>query len=430
MSEIIVKPLKKMRGAIEVPGDKSISHRALMLGALTDGSILVENFLPGGDCLATLNCLRNMGVRVDEEGAAKIIVHGVGICGLHPPQGELNCVRSGTTIRLLMGLMAGQSFDSILNGEEQLRRRPMNRVAEPLMKMGAAIQTTDGKAPVRIRGQRLTGADLELKVASAQVKSAIILAGLYAEGVTTVHQPGPARDHTERMLKAMGAPLEIKGNTVSIHAAHKLNAIPIHVPGDFSSAAFPLVAGAIVENAIIEITNVGLNHTRTGLLDVLLGMGADISIQDLRVENGEEIGTIVIKNSSLNSATIDKDLVVRMIDEFPVFAVAATQASGTTIVRDARDLRVKETDRISVMVEELKKMGAHIEETDDGFVIEGPTPLNGGLVNSHGDHRVAMALTVAGLISSADTIIQDGNCVGDSFPGFYELMENLGVQYG
>jgi len=430
MSEIIVKPLKKMRGAIEVPGDKSISHRALMLGALTDGSIVVENFLPGGDCLATLNCLRNMGVRVDEEGATKIIVHGVGIFGLRPAQGELNCVRSGTTIRLLMGLMSGQSFDSILNGEEQLRRRPMNRVAEPLMKMGAAIVTTDGKPPVKIRGQRLTGADLELKVASAQVKSALILAGLYAEGVTTVHQPGPARDHTERMLKAMGAPLEIKGNTVSIHAAYKLNAIPIHVPGDFSSAAFPLVAGAIVENAIIEIINVGLNHTRTGLLDVLLRMGADISIQDLRIENGEEIGTIVIKNSSLKSATIDKDLVVRMIDEFPVFAVAATQASGTTIVRDARDLRVKETDRIAVMVEELKKMGAHIEETDDGFVIEGPTPLNGGQVNSHGDHRVAMALTVAGLISSADTIIQDGNCVGDSFPGFHELMENLGVQYG
>jgi 3-phosphoshikimate 1-carboxyvinyltransferase len=430
MSEIIVKPLKKMRGAIEVPGDKSISHRALMLGALTDGSNVVENFLPGGDCLATLHCLQNMGVQVDEVGDTKIIVHGVGIRGLHPPQGELDCVRSGTTIRLLMGLMAGQSFESILNGEEQLRRRPMNRVAEPLMKMGAAIQTTDGKAPVKIRGQRLTGTDLELKVASAQVKSAIILAGLYAEGVTTVHQPGPARDHTERMLKAMGAPLETKGNSVSIQAADKLNAIPIRVPGDFSSAAFPLVAGTVVENANIEICNVGLNSTRTGILDVLLEMGADISIQDRRTENGEEIGTIVVKRSNLKSATVEKDVVVRMIDEFPVFAVAATQASGTTIVRDARDLRVKETDRIAVMVEELKKMGAQIDETDDGFVIEGPTPLSGGLVSSHGDHRVAMALTVAGLISSKDTIIQDGNCVGDSFPGFYELMETLGVQYG
>lgn len=430
MREIIVKPLKKMRGALEVPGDKSISHRALMLGALTDGSIVVENFLPGGDCLATLNCLRNMGVRVDEEGDTKIIVHGVGIRGLRPPQGELNCVRSGTTIRLLMGLMAGQSFDSVLSGEEQLRRRPMNRVAEPLMKMGAAIVTTDGKPPVKIRGQRLTGTDLELKVASAQVKSAIILAGLYAEGVTTVHQPGPARDHTERMLKAMGAPLEIKGNTVSIQAAHKLNSIPIRVPGDFSSAAFPLVAGAIVEDANIEICNVGLNHTRTGLLDVLLGMGADISIRDRRFENGEEIGTVVIKSSNFKCATVEKDVVVRMIDEFPVFAVAATQALGTTLVRDARDLRVKETDRIAVIVEELKKMGAQIEEMDDGFVIEGPTPLKGGLVSSHGDHRVAMALTVAGLISSADTVIQDGNCVGDSFPGFYELMNKLGVQYG
>ena len=430
MREIIVKPLKKMRGALEVPGDKSISHRALMLGALTDGSIVVENFLPGGDCLATLNCLRTMGVRVDEEGATKIIVHGVGIRGLRPPQGELNCVRSGTTIRLLMGLMAGQSFDSVLSGEEQLRRRPMNRVAEPLMKMGAAIVTTDGKPPVKIRGQRLTGTDLELKVASAQVKSAIILAGLYAEGVTTVHQPGPARDHTERMLKAMGAPLEIKGNTVSIQAAHKLNSIPIRVPGDFSSAAFPLVAGAIVEDANIEICNVGLNHTRTGLLDVLLGMGADISIRDRRFENGEEIGTVVIKSSNFKCATVEKDVVVRMIDEFPVFAVAATQALGTTLVRDARDLRVKETDRIAVIVEELKKMGAQIEEMDDGFVIEGPTPLKGGLVSSHGDHRVAMALTVAGLISSADTVIQDGNCVGDSFPGFYELMNKLGVQYG
>jgi len=303
-------------------------------------------------------------------------------------------------------------------------------VAEPLMKMGAAIQTTDGKAPVKIRGQRLTGTDLELKVASAQVKSAIILAGLYAEGVTTVHQPGPARDHTERMLKAMGAPLETKGNSVSIQAADKLNAIPIRVPGDFSSAAFPLVAGTVVENANIEICNVGLNSTRTGILDVLLEMGADISIQDRRTENGEEIGTIVVKRSNLKSATVEKDVVVRMIDEFPVFAVAATQASGTTIVRDARDLRVKETDRIAVMVEELKKMGAQIDETDDGFVIEGPTPLSGGLVSSHGDHRVAMALTVAGLISSKDTIIQDGNCVGDSFPGFYELMETLGVQYG
>ncbi len=430
MSDILVKPLKKMRGAIQVPGDKSISHRALMLGALTDGSNPVENFLPGGDCLATLGCLRSLGVTIEEEGATKIIVHGAGIHGLHLPAGELNCVRSGTTMRLLMGLMAGQSFDSVLSGEEQLRRRPMNRVAEPLMKMGAMIQTTDGKAPVKIQGQPLVGADLELKVASAQVKSAIILAGLYAEGITTVRQPGPARDHTERMLKAMGASLEIEANTVQIQAAQYLNAIHIRVPGDFSSAAFPLVAGAIVENAEIEIGNVGLNSTRTGLLDVLLEMGADISIQGHRVENGEEIGTILIKSSNLKGTTVEKDVVVRMIDEFPVFAVAATQAYGETIVRDARDLRVKETDRIAVMVGELKKLGAHIEETDDGFVIEGPTPLRGGRVNSHGDHRVAMALTIAGLISSAETIIQDGNCVGDSFPGFYDLMKQLGVRYG
>lgn len=428
MSRLTVSAGAVLRGCVTVPGDKSISHRALLLGSLAEGSSHITGFLPSADCRATLNCLRALGVRIQTHNATTLTVHGRGPGGLEAPTAPLDCVRSGTTMRLLTGVLAGQPFTSTLGGDHQLLRRPMGRVVEPLRRMGANIEDTAGHAPLTMYGQPLHGIAHELTVASAQVKSAILLSGLTAEGSTSVHQPGPARDHTERMLAAMGADIQTSGLTVTLHPVSSLAPLSPTIPGDVSSAAFLLVAAALVPDSDVTVTGVGINPTRTGLLDVLRAMGTDISVSNQHSACGETLGDVTTRTSDLRGVTIEGDTVVRMIDEFPVLAVAATQAHGTTVVRDANELRVKETDRIAAVVQELRRLGAQIEAREDGFVVEGPTPLHGEMVHSHGDHRLAMALAVAGLVANGDVIIQDMHCVEDSFPGFVERMQAIGAR--
>lgn len=429
MSALTVHPGGALHGRLRVPGDKSISHRALLLGALAEGTSTIHGFLPSGDCLATLGCLEALGIVVERESETELTVHGRGLHGLKGPTEALNCVRSGTTMRLLTGMMAGQRFDSTLTGDPQLLRRPMGRVVVPLRRMGAVITDIEGCAPLAIQGQSLHGMEHRLEIASAQVKSALLLAGLYAEGMTTVSQPGPARDHTERMLGAMGAALAVEGLTVRLTPPERLSPLTFTVPGDPSSAAFPLVAALLVPGSEITLEGVGLNATRTGLLDVLSAMGAQISIDAAREEGGEPVGEITVRASALAASEVGGDTVVRMIDEFPVFAVAATQAQGTTVVRDATELRVKETDRVATVVAELQKLGAHIEARPDGFVVEGPTVLHGGTVDSHGDHRLGMALAVAGLIAEDEVVVEGAERIADSFPGFGAMMRAIGADY-
>ena len=421
-----------LQGTVRVPGDKSISHRTLLLGCLADGDSHVRGFLPANDCLATLGCVRALGIEVeasDAEHPTALTIHGRGLHGLRQPDGPLNCVRSGTTMRLLTGILAGQPFSSVLTGAPQLRGRPMGRIARPLRRMGAAIKTDDGHAPIMIDGRRLHGFEHSLPVASAQVKSAILLAGLYSDGPTVAHQPGPARDHTELMMKAMGVPLEISGLSITLTPpTSSLTPLDLTVPADISSASFPLVAGLLVPGSCITAEGVGVNPTRTGLLDVVQAMGGDVAIERRRRQGGEPVADVTAEASKLDATEISGDTVVRMIDEFPLLAVAATQARGTTVVRDAAELRVKETDRIAVMATELSKMGARIEPQPDGFVVTGPTPLRGAVVDSHGDHRIAMALAVAGLIADGETTLRNAACIRDSFPGFAETMRGLGAR--
>jgi 3-phosphoshikimate 1-carboxyvinyltransferase len=331
-------------------------------------------------------------------------------------------------MRLLAGILAGQGFRSVLSGDPQLLRRPMGRIATPLAAMGASVDTLDGHGPLTIRGSRLHGRVHDLPVASAQVKSALLLAGLYAEGATTVRQPGPARDHTERMLSAMGADLQLDGLNVTIRRASRLAPLSFEVAGDVSSAAFPLAASLMVPGSAVAFRDLGINPTRTGFLDVLSRMGGDITFGDVRTGGGEPTACVTARASSLHGAVIAGETVVRMIDEFPALAVVASQAHGTTVVRDAAELRVKETDRIAATVGELRTLGARIEERPDGFVVQGPTPLIGGEVDSHGDHRLAMALAVAGLVARERVVIRDSDCISDSFPGFVDLLHAIGVQ--
>ncbi len=469
MSRLVMRAGGPLRGQVRLPGDKSISHRALLLGALANGKSYVEGFLPSEDCHATLACLRALGIEIVVHDATmqKLTVHGRGLNGLQAPGEPLNCVRSGTTMRLLAGILAGQPFDSVLTGEPQLLRRPMRRITEPLRLMGAAIEDVDGHGPLTIRGRDLHGYDHALKIASAQVKSALLLAGLYADGVTVVRQPGPARDHTERMLAAMGAAMQVEGLDVSLFPrASRLKPINLDIPGDISSAAFPLVAALIMPDAHVVLKAVGVNPTRTGLLDVLGAMGANLTFRRPRLgretfgeqrelgrlgwetfgerekglgERGEGLGEvsdrhlfepladIQVRSSTLAGVEVSGETVVRMIDEFPVLAVAATQARGTTLVRDAAELRVKETDRIATIVEGLRALRAAIAPRPDGFVVQGPTPLRGTVVHRHGDHRMAMALAIAGLVAEGETVIENAVCIRDSFPGFVPMMQALGA---
>lgn len=438
MSRLTVRPGPPLRGRTRVPGDKSISHRALLLGAIAEGTGRVENLLPANDCLATLTAVRALGIEIEELSPTTLLVHGRGWHGLQEPDDVLNCVRSGTTLRLLAGLLAGQPFTSVLSGDPQLRRRPMGRIVEPLRLMGATVLGRDhGRwPPLAIQGGRLRGIEYSLPVASAQVKSALLLAGLYADSPTTLHLPGPARDHTERMLNAMGATVETKEaagvqpptSTVHLTPGQRLRPIDVSVPGDFSSAAFLLVAATLSPGSEVTLEAVGVNPTRTGLLDALWAMGASVTLHEERTVGGEPVADLTVRASALRGTEVGGSLVVRSIDELPILAVAATQAEGETRVRDAAELRVKETDRIATTVEELRRLGAEIEPLADGFIVRGPTRLRGTVVHSHGDHRLAMALTVAGLIAQGETTVQDTDCIADSFPGFESLLVRLGGQ--
>ncbi len=427
MSEFHISPIAKpLRGTIRVPADKSISHRAAILGALGDGETRVENFLPSETTHATLNCLRALGAEIETIDATTLVVRGRGMRALREPNDVLFCAGSGTTMRLLSGVCAGQNFLSILDGAPALKRRPMARVAEPLRAMGATILARDnGKLPpLAIRGGNLRGIDYTLPVASAQVKSAILLAALFADSPTTVREPSLSRDHTERMLKACGAELQIANRESRIHPTSRL-AIPnsqFAIPNDFSSAAFFLIAALLAPQSEICIQAVGVNPTRTGLLDALARMGAQIKIENTRNESGEPIADLIVRASELRATEIAGDEVPRMIDEFPILAIAATQARGETSVRDAQELRVKESDRIGTLAQEIRKMGAQIEERADGFVIAGPTPLRGARVHAHNDHRLAMSLAVAALVARGETVIDGWECVADSFPNFENVL--------
>jgi len=415
-----------LRGSIRVPGDKSISHRALLLAALADGESRVLGLLRSGDCLATRSCLKALGVGIDDDGDDAVVVRGVGLRGLRSPSDPIDCARSATAMRLLAGVLCGQRFPCVLTGDPQLLRRPMRRIVEPLSAMGAKIADEDGHAPLQITGRELHGRTHRLPMASAQVKSALLLAGLFARGRTTVCQPGPARDHTERLLKTIGAAIHVEGLDVSIVPPDRLSSFSLRVPGDISSAAFPLVAALLIPGSEITLRSVGLNPTRTGILDVLIGMGARIDVENRRVEGGEPVGDLTIRSSELVGTTIGGDTVVRMIDEIPIFAVAAACARGTTTVKDAEELRVKESDRIATVVAELRTLGAEIEELPDGFSVTGVERLRGGIVDSHRDHRLAMALAVAGMAAEERVTVRDAEYATDSYPGFPEQLEGLG----
>jgi 3-phosphoshikimate 1-carboxyvinyltransferase len=424
-----VQQARTLQGHAQVPGDKSISHRALLLGALAEGDSVVRGWLLAGVTRAMLDCVSALGVAVDLHptgpGGADLIVHGVGLRGWREPNRRLDCGGSATTMRLLAGALAGQRFTSVLDGSARLRERPMGRIVDPLRQMGAQIETCQGNAPLTIKGGNLRAIDYSLPVASAQVKSALLLAGLYAQGVTTIREPGPARDHTERMLAAMGVDLRIDGSNITLNPGGALVPIDLMTPGDFSSAAFLLVAGCLVPGSEVLLEGVGLNETRTGLLEALHAMGADIRIESGRTAGGEPVGNLLVRQAALCATEVSGPLVVRMIDEFPVLAVAATQARGDTLIRDAHELRVKESDRIAAIVLELQKLGAWIEERADGFVVHGPTTLQGAVVDSHDDHRLAMALAVAGLVAEGETVIRGTECIEDSFPGFEDTLRSL-----
>jgi 3-phosphoshikimate 1-carboxyvinyltransferase len=418
----IINSSSSLRGLVSMPGDKSISHRALMHAALAQGTSRIENFLRAGVTEAMMRCVRDLGVQLEIEPNGALIVHGGQLCS---PVANLDCGNSGATIRMLMGALVGQRDLSVtLDGSTGLRRRPMKRVAEPLSLMGADLGDTP---PLNIRGKSLHGIEYTMPVASAQVKAAILLAALQANAPTIIHEPGPSRDHSERLLRSLGVSVANEDNTVTLTPPGKpLAGFEAIVPGDISSAAFVFAAAALVPNSEVTVINVGVNDTRTGILDVLVAMGGDVTVSNVREVNGELIADIAVKSSELRGITVDGDLVVRMIDEFPIFAVLASQAQGETLVREAEELRVKESDRIGSLASELRKLGVPIEERLDGFVITGPTRLHGAVVDSHGDHRLAMSLAVAGLIADGDTTVTRAEAYRESLPNFVELMRGLG----
>lgn len=425
-----VAPGGDVSGEITVPGDKSISHRALMFGALADGQTEISGFLPGEDCLSTLRALRSLGARIERPEPRRVLVQGMGVEGLSEASSPLDMGNAGTAMRLFMGLLAPQRFDSVLIGDESLMRRPMERVADPLRRMGARIETREGRPPVRIGGTpSLTGIDYLLPVASAQVKSAVLLAGLRAAGRTRVTEPAAARDHTERMLEAFGVRLVREGSRITIEGGQRLTATPVRVPADFSSAAFFLVAGCLAAEAGLLLRNVGVNPTRTGLLSLLRKMGADIRLHRHEgSQSGEPIADIEVRKSSLRGIEVPRELVPLSIDEFPAFFIAAAVAQGETLVRGAQELRVKESDRLAAMAEGLTVLGVDNRLLEDGLWIGGGGGLRGGAIESHGDHRIAMAFAMAGLAARAPIEIRDVANVATSFPGFFELCGEVGLR--
>jgi len=429
MEQRVRRP-SKLLGTLVVPGDKSISHRAALFNAIADGTARVVNYPDGADCGATLACLRDLGVGIEQrpsaeaaaaEGALDLTVHGVGLHGLREPEDILDAQNSGTTMRLLLGILAGQPFFSILTGDASLRGRPMDRVTEPLREMGARITGRDGgsRAPLGIEGGSLRAIDYRTPVASAQVKSSLLLAGLYAKGTTMVDEPADSRDHTERLLAAMGAACGHDGHRAWVGPS-TLRAVDLRIPGDFSAAAYWLVAAVLHPNASIRLRGVGINPTRTGLLDTLRAMGANIRVENERWEGGEPVADLWAESSSLEGTEVAGDMIPRLIDEAPVLAVAAALARGTTVIRDAAELRVKESDRIATTTAALRRFGADIDELPDGMVIRGRRSLHGATVASQGDHRLAMALAVAGLLAEGETVVQDAEAVAVSYPRFWE----------
>jgi 3-phosphoshikimate 1-carboxyvinyltransferase len=424
---ITVKPAGGLKGTITVPGDKSISHRSVMLGSISNGTTHVSGFLTGADCLATVDCFRKMGIEIDINGT-NVTIHGKGMHGLKKPDAQLDCKNSGTTIRLISGILAAQPFDCSITGDSSIQKRPMDRIRNPLALMGAKIYGNENKklyAPLKIIGAKLTGIHYALPVASAQVKSAVILAGLYADGETVVTEPEPTRDHTEIMLNYLGADISHNGNDIICRPVKELYAKDIYVPSDISSAAYFMAAAAITDNSDITITNVGVNPTRTGIIDVLNVMGADIKIINQKNVCGEKVADIRVKSSKLKGIEIGGAIIPRLIDEIPIIAVCACFADGTTVIKDAQELKVKETNRIKTVVEELKKMDADITETDDGMVINGTGMLKGAEINSHDDHRIAMSMAVAALKAKDSTTIKNAESVDISFPGFFDFLEKL-----
>lgn len=424
---IKVKQTSSLQGTITVPGDKSISHRALMIASIAEGNTTIKGLLKGEDNMATLEAFKKMGVTIDVF-KNRVVVKGRGLYGLIEPYDVIDAGNSGTTARLLTGLLAGQDFNSVITGDRYLKERPMKRVIEPLSRMGARISGRDcnTKAPLIIMGSKLKGITYNSPIASAQVKSAILLAGLYAKGTTTVIEPSLSRDHTELMLAYFGAEIKQKGTTVSIKGGQRLMGQEIMVPGDISSAAFLIVAALITEHSAITIKDVGLNPTRTGVIDILRDMGGDIKVSNLRGVSGEPVGDIHVRSSKLKGIDIKGDVIPRAIDELPVIAVAAAFAKGTTKIRDAKELRVKESDRITTMANKLMGMEIRLKEYPDGMDITGGTP-KGTVCDSNGDHRVAMAMAIAGLAAKVESILVDTQCIDTSFPGFTRLLGTIGA---
>ncbi|WP_448679831.1 bifunctional prephenate dehydrogenase/3-phosphoshikimate 1-carboxyvinyltransferase [Pseudomonas nicosulfuronedens] len=425
----LAQPGGRLSGRVRVPGDKSISHRSIMLGSLAEGTTEVQGFLEGEDALATIQAFRDMGVVIEGPHHGRVTVHGVGLHGLKTPPGPIYLGNSGTSMRLLSGLLAAQPFDTTLTGDASLSKRPMNRVAKPLREMGAVIETgPEGRPPLTIRGgQKLTGMHYDMPMASAQVKSCLLLAGLYAAGETSTTEPAPTRDHTERMLRGFGYPVDVEGATARVESGHKLSATSIEVPADISSAAFFLVAASIAEGSDLTLEHVGINPTRTGIIDILKLMGADITLENQREVGGEPVADIRVRSAQLKGIDIPEDLVPLAIDEFPVLFVAAANAQGRTVLRGAEELRVKESDRIQVMADGLLALGVKCEPTPDGIIIDGGS-YGGGEVWSHGDHRIAMSFSVASLRAGAPIRIHDCANVATSFPNFLGLASGAGIR--
>ncbi|MEW6775240.1 MAG: 3-phosphoshikimate 1-carboxyvinyltransferase [Bdellovibrionota bacterium] len=433
MSDRRAKPFRKIAGEARIPGDKSISHRSVMLGSLATGTTRVRGFLPGDDPLATIGCFEAMGVKIERPARTELVIHGVGLGGLKAPTKNLDVGNSGTTIRLLSGIMAAQPFDSVLDGDASIRRRPMGRVMEPLAQMGAQIEGIGGKgnAPLRVRGlpkgKKLKGVTYKSPVASAQVKSALLLAGLYAEGETVVLEPAVSRDHTERMFAWMGVETRKVEGGVSLRGGQQPKGRDIEVPSDISSAAFLIVAALLAKEGELLLKDVGVNPTRDGIVEVLCKMGGKIEVLNPRERSGEPVADLKIQASRLKAGKIGGAVVPRLIDEIPVLAVAAAFAEGETVISDAQELRVKESDRIATMGEELGKLGIQIEPLPDGMKIRGnpERSVSGGRVDSHGDHRVAMSLAVCGAKANGEIEVGDTACVETSFPGFFELLSEV-----
>lgn len=423
MSQISVKPLK---GTVTIPGDKSISHRAVMFGSLAEGTTEITHFLKGADCLSTIACFRQMGISIEEKKDC-ILVHGKGLHGLSAPSTMLDTGNSGTTTRLISGILSGQPFESVLNGDASIQKRPMGRIITPLSQMGANINSLKGNgcAPLKIAPASLKGIHYQSPVASAQVKSAILLAGLYADGITSVTEPALSRNHTELMLSAFGAKVSSEGTTASICSAPRLVGQKIEVPGDISSAAYFIAAALMVPGSEVLIQNVGINPTRDGILRVCQEMGADITLLNQKEGSGEPSCDLLVKYSELKPASIGGDLIPTLIDEIPILAVLAAHAQGTTLIKDAQELKVKESNRIDTVVNALKAMGADVYATEDGMVIHGGTPLHGAVIDSFLDHRIAMSFAVAALCASGETTILGRECVNISYPDFYKDLASL-----